>query len=229
MPACQQCDAAYSVGVWMSALLIFMLLIARKHWSGMGWAGRLGALTACVAVFGGAVVGTYRQSQTGTTGRTCGTCLMPAISTPATAPAIPLTTVAAAGSSQTSADSSTSTTQPEVVAFYFHRTLRCHSCLEIEEWAKQAIESHFSGELAGGLIEWRPINIEEAGNEHFEKDYELTTQSLVLVRMKNGQPAEWKILQEVWELLGDHARFTQYVQTEMSAYLDTTREHGETQ
>ena len=110
-------------------------------------------------------------------------------------------------------------TSPELVAFYFHRTIRCHSCLQIEEWAKQAIESRFANEIANGLVEWRAINIQEPGNEHFEKDYELTAQSLVLVRMKGGRPAEWKNLKAVWELLGDYGRFTEYVQTEVSSFL----------
>ena len=37
--------------------------------------------------------------------------------------------------------------------------------------------------------------------------------------MKDGQPAEWKNLKSVWDLLGDYARFTEYVQTEVSSFL----------
>jgi hypothetical protein len=209
----------------MSALLIFMVVIAWKQWPRMGRAGRVGIIAVCLAVLAGSIATSYWWDKTGSMGRTCGTCLMPVFpspatgpapaTSPATQPAVVTTTVA----SQPSGESSAVATSPEVVAFYFHRTVRCHSCLQIEEWAKQAIEEHFSAELGGGLIEWRPINIDEPGNAHFEKDYELTAQSLVLVRMRDGQPMDWKNLKSVWELLGDYGRFTEYVRTEVSSFL----------
>lgn len=209
----------------MAAPLLFMLMIARKHWTHMRWAGRIGLAGACIAVLGGSIATRYWWEGTGSTGGTCGTCMMPvspssatgsaSAARPATRPAGGTTAVASLPSGKSSAFA----TSPEVVVFYFHRTVRCHSCLQIEEWAKQAIEMRFAGELGGGVIEWCPINIEESGNEHFEKDYELTAQSLVLVRMRDGQPAEWKNLKSVWELLGDYGRFTEYVQTEVSSFL----------
>lgn len=220
MRPCQQCDGAYPIGMWMSALLICMLVIAWKHWPRMGRMGRIGMIVACIAVFGGSIATSYRQGATGSTGGTCGTCFMPVLPPPATGPSTQPMMGTATVASQPAVESAVFEASPDVVAFYFHRTVRCHSCLEIEEWARQAIEMHFAGELTGGLIEWRPVNIDKPGNEHFEKDYELTTQSLVLVRMRDGQPAEWKNLKSVWELLGDCARMTEYVRSEMSAFVD---------
>jgi hypothetical protein len=219
MRPCELCDSGYAIGVWMSALLILTLVIAWKHWPRMGRAGRMGIAAACVAALGGSIGASYWQGRTGSKGGACGTCVMPVLpgqaSRPATRPAGVATTVA----SRPVGDSSPVTMSAEVVAFYFHRTVRCQSCLQIEDWARQAIEQQFTGELTGGLIEWHPVNIEEPGNEHFEKDYELTSQSLVLVRMKDGQPVEWKNLKSVWELLGDYARFAEYVQTETTSFL----------
>ncbi len=37
----------------------------------------------------------------------------------------------------------------KVVAYYFHRSIRCPSCLRIEEYAKNAVESMFPQEIAG--------------------------------------------------------------------------------
>jgi hypothetical protein len=215
----QQCDGGYPIGVWMSVLLIFIVVIGWKHWSRMGWAGRVGVVAAFILVLGGSIVTGYWQDQARSTGGTCGTCVMPALSSPAAGPSTRPVTVTTTAASQPGGDSSLVTTSPEAVAFYFHRTIRCHSCLQIEEWAKQAIETRFAGQIAAGMLEWRPINIEEPGNEHFEKDYELTAQSLVLVRMKDGQPADWKNLKSVWELLDDYARFTEYVQSEVEFFL----------
>lgn len=219
MRPCQQCDGDYAVSVWMSALLILILVIAWKHWPRMGWAGRIGIVVACLAVLGGSIATSYWRDKARSTGATCGTCVTPALPGPATGPNTRSSMVTTTVASQPGGDSSAVARSLEIVVFYFHRTIRCHSCLQIEEWAKQAIETRFAGEIAAGLVEWRAVNIQEAGNEQFEKDYELTAQSLVIVRMKDGQPAEWKNLKSVWELLGDYGRLTEYVQTEVSSFL----------
>lgn len=225
MRPCQQCDGGYPIGLWISALLIFILVVTWKHWPRMGWAGRTGLVVACIAVLGGLIANGYWRGTASSMGGTCGTCMMPVLPSPATgsAPTTRPATLPAGVTTtvvpQPSRESSAVTTSPEVVAFYFHRTIRCRSCLDIEEWARQAIEMHFAGELAAGMVEWCPVNIEEPGNEHYEKDYELKTQSLVLVRMKDGKPVKWKNLKSVWELLGNHARFTEYVQAEVLSFL----------
>ncbi|HPD31479.1 MAG TPA: nitrophenyl compound nitroreductase subunit ArsF family protein [Phycisphaerae bacterium] len=216
---CQQCDGAYPIGMWMSALLICMLVIAWKHWPRMGRIGRVGMIAVCMVVFGGSIATSYWQHTSGSTDGACGTYFTPILPPPATGPSSQPMMGAATVASQPVAESFVFEASPDVGAFYFHRTVRCHSCLQIEEWARQVIETYFGEELAGGLIEWRPVNIDEPGNEHFEKDYRLTTQSLVLVRMIDGRPAEWKNLKSVWEFLGDYAAMTEYVRSELSAFL----------
>jgi len=203
----------------MSALLIFILVIAWKHWPRMGRAARVSFVAACIAALGGSIASSYWQVGAGLTAGTCGTCTVPVSPSPAAGPATQPVTPTTSAMSQPGAELPPVTMSPEVVAFYFHRTIRCRSCLDIEEWARQAIEMHFSGELAAGLVEWRAVNIEEPGNEHYEKDYELRTQSLILIRMKDGKPTEWKNLKSVWELLGDHARMTEYVRAEVLSFL----------
>jgi len=216
---CEQCAGAYPIGMWLSALLICMLVIAWRRWRRMEWAGRAGMVAACVALLGGLIATSYLRGTTGSAGGICGTCFMAVSSAPAATPSTQPIAAVVAVTSQPPVESTLSESSPDVTVFYFHRTVRCHSCLQIEEWARQAIETHFGGELAGGVIAWRPVNIEEPGNEHFEKDYELTTQSLVLVRMRDGQPTEWKNLKSVWEFLGDYAAMTEYVRSELSAFL----------
>ena len=108
----------------------------------------------------------------------------------------------------------------KVAAYYFHRTVRCRSCLTIEALSKQVIEEKFQAELAGGLLEYRAVNIDKPENQHFESEYDLTVQSLVLVRIENGQQTEWKNLEKVWDLFDDDGAFREYVQTEVSGLLD---------
>ncbi len=105
------------------------------------------------------------------------------------------------------------------VAYYFHRTVRCQTCLSIEQQSREAIEFAYHGELSTGRLEWHAVNIEEPGNEHFEEDFELQTQSLVLVEMTDGRTTRWKMLPKVWELVEDPYGFQDYVVGEVALFL----------
>jgi hypothetical protein len=107
----------------------------------------------------------------------------------------------------------------KVVAYYFHRTVRCPTCLSIEKQSREAIELTYGGELRAATLEWHAVNIEEPGNEHFEKDFELQSQSLVLVEMAGKRVARWKLLPRVWELVEDPYGFQEYVVTEVAVFL----------
>ena len=69
----------------------------------------------------------------------------------------------------------------------------------------------------------RVVNVEEKGNEHFVKDYQLFTKSVVLIDERNARPVAWKNLPKVWELLNDKDRFVSYIQRETRAYLAPER------
>lgn len=109
--------------------------------------------------------------------------------------------------------------QVKLVAYYFYGNLRCVSCRKIEEWSGEAISEGFAKEIKSGRVQWRPVNVEVKGNEHFVKDYKLYTRSVVLSETKNGKEVRWKNLDRVWTLLGDEAAFKKYVRDEVSAYL----------
>ena len=106
-----------------------------------------------------------------------------------------------------------------VIAYYFHTTYRCASCRSIEAYSREAIESAFADELKDGRLVWKVVNVEVKGNEHFVKDYQLFTKSVVLVDEVKGKQARWKNLDKVWELLGDKEEFQSYVTAETRAYL----------
>lgn len=109
--------------------------------------------------------------------------------------------------------------QTKVVAYYFHRTMRCPTCLSIEEQAHEAIKAGYGQELRAGRLEWHAINIEAPGNEHFEQDFELETSSLILAEVVNDEVMRWKNLTSVWELVEDPPAFQEYVWTELADFL----------
>lgn len=123
-----------------------------------------------------------------------------------------------AKTTQLTAASQASETPRKLIAYYFHRTMRCATCLSIEKQSREAIELAYGGELSSGRLEWHAVNIEDPGNEHFEKDFELQTQSLVLVESASDRVARWKMLPKVWELVEDPYGFQEYVVTEVAVF-----------
>lgn len=99
-----------------------------------------------------------------------------------------------------------------LVAYYFHGNVRCTTCRAIEAYSQEALESAFAAELADGRLEWRPVNTDEPGNEHFIKDFQLVSKALVLVEYEGEEAGASEVLDKVWRLTGDKAAFLAYVQ-----------------
>ncbi|MBW7866114.1 MAG: hypothetical protein H3C30_17085 [Candidatus Hydrogenedentes bacterium] len=116
-------------------------------------------------------------------------------------------------------DGATGTTPDAIHVYYFHRTLRCPSCERIEAWTKTTVENSFPVELESGKVVWRSINLDEPEFAHFNGDYDLNTQSVVVSEWKNGRETHWKNLEEVWELLDDQPGFQQYIEAEVRGFL----------
>jgi hypothetical protein len=109
--------------------------------------------------------------------------------------------------------------QSKVVVYYFHGNTRCFTCRAIENFSRAAVGNGFPDELQKGSLEFRAINVEEPSNEHFVRDYQLVTRSVVLVRYSDGKQVKWKNLDRVWELVRDNDAFARYVQTETKQFL----------
>lgn len=111
-------------------------------------------------------------------------------------------------------------TEHKVAAYYFFGNVRCQTCRKIESYTAESIAS-FTNELSTGLLEWRTANVDEKENEHFVKDYELTSRSVVLVHMVDGKQTEWKNLASIWDLVGDKEAFQKYISDETTEFLET--------
>ncbi len=107
----------------------------------------------------------------------------------------------------------------QVEATYFHRTLRCPACIDMEAFIAEAV-GHFPAERDAGRLQWRVINLDDEGNRHFEKDYALEFNSVVLSRRVNGQEVAWTNLPDVWKLIGDQPTFIAYIESEIRPQLE---------
>lgn len=125
--------------------------------------------------------------------------------------------------------SGTSTSQPggldgrtmshQVIAYYFHGTQRCKTCLQIEASAKETIELNFPDELKDGRLVWKSIDFDEPANEHYTTDYQLLSSSLILVEFRDGKQTRWRNMEQVWELVWEKELYANYVRDGVSQFL----------
>ncbi|MCX5694802.1 MAG: nitrophenyl compound nitroreductase subunit ArsF family protein [Candidatus Omnitrophica bacterium] len=108
---------------------------------------------------------------------------------------------------------------PQVIAYYFHGIARCSTCYKLEQYSREVIEGNFKNELSSGKLVFKVVNVEEKGNEHYVKDYQLYTKALILSLIKNGQENKWMNMDKIWEYVRDKKRFMNYVNSEVADFL----------
>jgi hypothetical protein len=106
-----------------------------------------------------------------------------------------------------------------VTVYYFHGTFRCFTCTNMEKYAREAIEKNFKDALQSGKIEFKAVNVEKRGNEHFVKDYKLYTKSLILSLVKDGKEVKSKNLDKIWEFAHNKQKYIDYVTSELGKFL----------
>lgn len=107
----------------------------------------------------------------------------------------------------------------KVIAYYFHGDFRCYSCTLIERYSKEAVESNFMDAVSAGKLEFKAVNVEARGNEHYVNDYKLYTKSLILSLVKDGKEIKSKNLSKIWEYVGNKQRFIDYVKSGVADFL----------
>lgn len=128
----------------------------------------------------------------------------------------------------TTSPMATNAAEHQVIAYYFHSTVRCETCVLIERLAKMVVEEQFSTELAMNQLVFTPVNYELTENAHFLTDYKLPCPSLVLVRRTDGKEEAWKLLPDTWQLVHEPIKLNAYVETEVRHFLGGTNQPAST-
>ncbi len=87
----------------------------------------------------------------------------------------------------------------ELKVYYFHGTKRCMTCNTIEQLARETAEKYKN-------VKFISVNIEEPQNEHFVRDFQLVSRSVVMER--NGK---FERFNQVWELVRRPEDFKKYL------------------
>jgi hypothetical protein len=107
--------------------------------------------------------------------------------------------------------------QGNLVAYYFHPTARCETCLNIEAYSKQAVDSW--AESKGKKVAWNALNIDDTSNEHFRNNFNLQFSSLIIAEYRDDKVVKWKNLVEIWNLANDKKAFIGYVASELEHFF----------
>jgi hypothetical protein len=154
--------------------------------------------------------------------------LMRAVTTPSLLAALILLAVSSGSHAQVVATAPADTAAAQrndispvdrVVVRYFHRTLRCETCLSFEAYSEEALRTAFPEEMADGRLVWSVLNLDDEANARYEDEYGLTELSLVLAVERRGREVEWRNLPDIWGFVGDKQAFLDYVEYEVGKSL----------
>jgi len=109
----------------------------------------------------------------------------------------------------------------QIKVFYFYTSYRCHTCIMLERFTKDAIQEAFADVLKDEKLTIETYNIEVKKNEHFIKKYSLITKSVIVSKHINGKEIEWKNLDKIWTLVRNENKFKKYIKDEVQAYLNS--------
>jgi hypothetical protein len=93
----------------------------------------------------------------------------------------------------------------KVTVYYFHRTLRCISCLTIEKMAQDTLRQAYRRELAGGTVRWQSVDYWR--DAALARRFGVESPTLVVTVNNHGKIASYRRLDDTWGLKGDSKAF----------------------
>ena len=108
----------------------------------------------------------------------------------------------------------------QVIACYFHRTVRCPTCKMISAYIEESVKTGFSSQVKDGSVRIVMIDFQDAKNQQYTRAYGIEGPTLVLMDVRDGKVKAWKPAPKVWSLVGQKDEFFKYVRGEVQRYLD---------
>ncbi len=107
--------------------------------------------------------------------------------------------------------------ESQVVVYAAHMTFRCPECTQIEWLARELVEHEFAEELADGRLDFRTIDYMR--DTAFASTYNISSSTIVVVRLEDGEEQAYQRLDEVWTKLGNRDDYFAYVRAAIRASL----------
>ncbi len=130
--------------------------------------------------------------------------VMAVLATPMALPAVAQTSSSASGAPD------------KIELLYFHRTDRCPSCNNAEQYARDTLGAYYPEELKSGTLSIRSIDYQK--DKAMADKYGVKMQGLKLVITKGGHAAI-KDLSEIWAYVRDRDAYMRYLKDALNREL----------
>ncbi len=107
----------------------------------------------------------------------------------------------------------------QVVVYYFHRKFRCQSCGILESTLQNTVRTRYADQFGAGRLAMCVVNLDDPANRHYLDQFELFSNSVVIVRKKDGTVARFKNLESIWDVSEDSNAISHLLTTEVDRFL----------
>ncbi|UCF89349.1 MAG: hypothetical protein JSV70_03680 [bacterium] len=110
-------------------------------------------------------------------------------------------------------------TDNQIVVYYFHRKFRCQSCDILEFTLQKTLQVTYSDQFIAGKLAMCVINVDQPENRHYLEQFQILSNSVVIVRKRSGVVARYKTLESIWDVSQDREAIDSLLRTEVAAFL----------
>ena len=107
----------------------------------------------------------------------------------------------------------------QVVVYYFHRKFRCQSCEVLESTLLNTMQVTYSNQFGAGRLAMCIINVDDPENRHFLEQFQIISNSIVIVEKKSGVILRYKNLASIWDVAEDRDAITHLLRNEVAEFL----------
>lgn len=107
----------------------------------------------------------------------------------------------------------------QIVVYYFHRKFRCQSCDVLESTLQRTLQVTYADQFGAGRLAMCVINVDEPENRHYLEQFQILSNSIVIVRKKSGLVSSYKTLESIWDISQDREAIDQMLRTEVAGFL----------
>jgi hypothetical protein len=100
------------------------------------------------------------------------------------------------------------TAADDIQLLYFHRTERCTSCNNAEQYARDTLDKYFSDEIKSGKLSIQSIDYQK--DKAMSEKYNVKMQGLKMLITRNGQQTV-KDAPEIWAYVKDRDAYMNYL------------------
>ncbi len=109
--------------------------------------------------------------------------------------------------------------------YFFHMSVRCNPCLNMEAFTQRTLGDHFSEQMKDNTLQYKKVNIDDPRYRHLIDRYSIFTSTIVLVRFREGKEKNFESLTaQVWQLYNSEQKFVSMLKQELSRFMSDDHE-----